>query len=385
MAAKNGGNRKPSSSWGNKILEELVQARGIDVDIKKDSNIAEILRLDRNQLHKIVFDNKHEIQILCPPEKISENINAAIMQYQITGYYLGNYDFEEWFKDFEYEFKKLLPTTKQVPLSELKPWGNKVESRPKKLNLLSLDEVNKVGYQKILFWRNRKNENDSVLLTGTYYELKRQLLDLMRSTTTPSESLPTPKGISERKYLSGHPKISLIFRQISELKPGQKTGMESELSLTLTEYSERNDGYGFKVLSNQDLKRFAEKIKSLFVEPELFKLERGREGYSYQDWKRGYGTWSNFLNKENAFAFYQKYVQIKGDVFDPTKIGTNLNEYKDDGGNKIQVLGEDFDTPKRYQKATLALWVAFCYLPETNQKIVLVSRSNRQLVDPRVS
>ena len=52
MAAKNGGNRKPSSSWGNKILEELVQARGIDVDIKKDSNIAEILRLDRVSFHK---------------------------------------------------------------------------------------------------------------------------------------------------------------------------------------------------------------------------------------------------------------------------------------------------------------------------------------------
>ena len=74
---------QPSSSWSKKILEDLFAARGIEVDIKEDTNLAELLQRDRNQLYKLIFESKNEVQILCPPEKLVENINyAVISQYQ---------------------------------------------------------------------------------------------------------------------------------------------------------------------------------------------------------------------------------------------------------------------------------------------------------------
>ncbi|NEO54482.1 MAG: hypothetical protein F6K54_16180 [Okeania sp. SIO3B5] len=374
------GSSDGKSSWSNKIIEDLFEQRGINVDIKKDTNLGKLLQQDRSQPHKLRFDSKNTITLLCPPEKLLENINNVLIQRQVSGLFLGDYDFEEWFEDFTWEFRKDLPSTKQLPPGEINPWGRDSKNRPKKLNLLSLDEVAKLGKQKILFYPDRTVEQN-ILFTGTYHELRQQLLDYMRS---PVESCVSSRGISERKYLSGHPKIKLLFRQVSELQNDQAAGLKSEISLTLNEYSEYDDGYGFKTLSIQDLRQFAQKIKNLFVEPELFKIERGKEGYSYQDWKRGYGTWSNFLNKESAVSFFKRYVQIKGDQFRPEKIGENPNTDKADDKEEVEILGEQTALPQRFRKVSLALWVAYCDMPVSGQKIVLVTRSQRQPVDSRI-
>ncbi|MDJ0554826.1 MAG: hypothetical protein QNJ68_10355 [Microcoleaceae cyanobacterium MO_207.B10] len=308
MAAKNGGNRKPSSSWGNKILEELVQARGIDVDIKKDSNIAEILRLDRNQLHKIVFDNKHEIQILCPPEKISENINAAIMQYQITGYYSGNYDFEEWFEDFSYEFAKALPSTKQIPLEQQTPWGKDVKNRPKKLNLLTLAEVVKLGYQKIRFWRDREVETDSKILKGTYFELRQQLLNEMKTVSVAGGGFsPSYSSIS----FKGMPTVLFNFLEKAEdVEPGY-TKIQSRVTIRLAGKTDDTETYPhLEKLTNSEVVNLANRIKQNFLLPEPYKIHRGKETVSCKDKPAGIDGYIFTFNQSDGRELFTKLYEL---------------------------------------------------------------------------
>lgn len=79
-------------------------------------------------------------------------------------------------------FQKNLSSTKRISDKKLKPWGEDVKNRPKKLNLFTKEKAREKGYMKIRFWKNRTKEDDSMVLAGTYTELRKELLEIMRNS-----------------------------------------------------------------------------------------------------------------------------------------------------------------------------------------------------------
>ncbi len=141
-------------------------------------------------------------------------------------------DFEKWFDDFEYEFQKDLPSSKQIGASKVKPWGKKPEHRPKKLNLLTKEQARQKGYIKIRFSKDRKKEDDSIVLAGTYTELRNQLLDAMRVVDTNVEiyGIPPTYYQESNKFL---PQVLLYFLEDPEDVDPNFKAVDGQLSFRI--------------------------------------------------------------------------------------------------------------------------------------------------------
>lgn len=355
------------------ILKELTEFFGVKFKADEPTTLADIEKVNRVKKYGLKFDSRHEINIACVPEKLMEKVGDVLVSQQLLSTYLGSYDFEKWFENFTWEFRKDLPSTKKLPPELIKPYGKDSKHRFGKVNLDS----------ETIFFKPDRTIEKGFLVHGTIPEIKRQLLDYARSPQ--SEALSVPKGISEAKYLTGHPEIKLLFRQVSELEPGQVAGAKSEVSITLTKYSEYNDGYGLQVLTTGDLKQFANKIEGLFIAPKLFPVYKGSYVQSYQDWRNGYGSWGMFKDEISAVSFYKQIVQIKGDTFNQERLGSGHKKAEKGSKKTVTILGESVEVQRRHREVVLGLWVAYIYMPTTKEKIILASRNPKQLVDYRIS
>lgn len=261
------------------LLEDLLGDRGIE--IKREEDLAGCLNIDRYQEYDVTFKDKRQISIYSLPEKILENINQTIILDQVTGYYLGSFDFEKWFEDFVLEFRnnKYLPSTKQFPLDDLQPWGNSYEQRPKKLNLFSLEEVNKLGYQKIIFWPNREIEENSFIFSGTYYEIRRQLIDLVRGKGLEVDR-GTERFYGKREAITHRPILSFYFSGNWSSKNYHKSLPKAYCSIRLTDYVCHPDD-GDNVITEADARKLSQRIKTYFCQDEIFSYNKGYNTFSY--------------------------------------------------------------------------------------------------------
>ena len=203
------------------------------------------------------------------------------------------------------------------------------------------------------------------------------------------------RGISENKLLTGWPEIKIKFWQ-RKLNPGQKSLLRTVLSVALigfSEYEKQNsqDSFDFeKPLTINDLRQIKSKVEQIFYpgkNPVI--LARGKEVWSYQKWRQGYANWFPARNRQAAINIYQKLVQIKGDNFDPMAVYVGKADQETikyyETPKKAKVLNEEKELPVYRRIADLEFWTAWVELPKTQQKIILVSRSNRTPVDERLT
>lgn len=308
-------------------------------------------------------------------------------------------DFDIWFQDFSREFKvNPLTGMPRFPVEnpdKLTYWGKDRDSRPKfewihpkNIQEPTTDDelfFRQCGYFVIKFWRNRNELEDFDFVAGSLPEIRDQLIRKMEKSSGEGDETGD-RQISESKLLSGFPSIHIKFWQVNPV-PGKRTRYDSIPSITLVGWGESVEDNLPTTLSITDLKQFKRKIEELFYPggfPHI--LKRGRETYSYQDWKKGYATYTHFRNEAEALSFYQKLVQVKGDVFDPKRvgIGRKLDESQFTNPSPATVLNETKSTRNYRPIVDLEFWQAWVWLPRTEQKIILCSRSKQTPVDPRL-
>ncbi|NEQ37002.1 MAG: hypothetical protein F6K40_12255 [Okeania sp. SIO3I5] len=359
------GQGKGISNWGDDILEELFKQRGIDVDIKKDTNLGKLLQTDRSKPYRIKFNSKNEISIISTPEKFLENINQVLISRQAIAWFLGDYDFNEWFdEEFAWEFRKNLPSTKRLPLDLINPWGKDAKNRPKKVSLLPPEIVANEGHQKILFYPDRTVE-ENILMVGTYYELRRQLVDYMRSSKLQETEEECTKYIQTDRA-TRHPYLRLYFAggyfrnapDYKEIKP--RAVMNIRLNKFVIFPDEKKDGES--LLDEKDMKHFSEKIRDNFF-----------PGGSPLTWEKGYYSWP-YKDEEKKITL-APIAKTEGDALRVIKaalntIGVNFEEenfFLPSGAKniarykrkkKVLVLGQEFSDKR---KTRITGTVAFRY------------------------
>ncbi|MFM6191078.1 hypothetical protein [Planktothrix sp.] len=244
-------------------------------------------------------------------------LQTSILQaiHDILGNRLGyTIDFEEWFKDFEYEFIKALPIGKQPPEAKLKPWGKEVKNRPKKLNLLDKKEAAKKGYMIIRFWPDREAEDTSILLAGTYSELRQQMLAIMRPSggSGGQGSLMSGSSVIRRK---GQPQVILWFVEDREDVEEGYDPVWGRISFRLMDCSDGVSG-DQPAISKADVERLATQIHTLFCAPNRAIWRKGKEMYVYADYKKGYDFRVLCRNVSDGREVVQKVLQIQNHTFE---------------------------------------------------------------------
>ena len=303
--------------------------------------------------------------------------------HDLLGQRLGyTIDFDEWFDDFEYEFQEGMTN---------KPWGQAIENRPKKIDLRDKEDYLQKGYHVIKFWKNRNNDKDSLILAGTYTELRQQLIDLMRQPLLGEENSQDRKIFPELKLISSSPYLVIEFRE-EEIPEGKRTKLRSEPTISLINFCEHESLKKFphqEVITVADLKRFKSLVEATFYPNNMpYTVKRGNEIYSYSCWHQGLHTWIPFLNEISALEFYKLLVPISGFTFDDRWMSegkaTNPAKRYEVPADPITVAGEITYLPERFRKGDCLFWKAWIHLPQSRQKIILASRSVRSPVDYRL-
>lgn len=317
-------------------------------------------------------------------------LQTSILQaiHDILGNRLGyTIDFEEWFKDFEYEFIKALPIGKQPPEAKLKPWGKEVKNRPKKLNLLDKKEAAKKGYMIIRFWPDREAEDTSILLAGTYSELRQQMLAIMRPSggSGGQGSLMRGGTIFKRK---GQPQVVLWFIEPpQDVEPGYEP-IWGRISFRLMDISDGVHGDKPKI-TEMDVERLANQIKSLFFSPTRYIWKKGKEMYVYRDYKNGYDFRVLCRNISDGRELVQKVLMIQGHTYEG-KLGTQ--SLPDDPTSayptipqKISLFGEERTQDRKRPIADVRFTHAELLLSTLSMPIILIDPDGRILPDGLIS
>jgi|JFJP01.1.fsa_nt_gi hypothetical protein len=303
-------------------------------------------------------------------------LQTSLLQaiHDILGNRLGyTIDFEEWFKDFEYEFIKALPTGKQPPESKLKPWGKDVKNRPKKLNLLDKKKAAEKGYMIIRFWPDREAEDTSILLAGTYNELRAEMIKIMRPSAAGGGQGALMRGgeIIKRK---GQPQIVLWFVEPTEdVEPGYDP-IWGRISFRLMDCSDGINGDKPKI-TEPDVKRLADQIKTLFYSPTRYIWKKGKEQYIYQDIENGYAFNILCRNTSDGRELVQKILQIQNHQFEAKRGKQSIPENPTEAypiiPKKFTLFGKERSEDRKRPIADVRFNHAQLLLPSMSMPIIL--------------
>ncbi|MEB3281120.1 MAG: hypothetical protein VKK42_19565 [Lyngbya sp.] len=265
------------------------------------------------------------------------------------------------------------------------------DERPGYLEFKNPNIKNNPLFKTIEYWPNR-SLNESYLLIGSDRDIINQIIQLEHRGTT-GEGEGEAFRISNDSYRRiGHPEIFIKFYQRSNIEPG-KQPLKSVFQICMNEHVEKPSLKVLpqeKILDTAELKNWKNNITAQFFPTNVpYILKRGRESYAYNLYKAGFKAWSYFRTQADARALFEKLSFIRGLPFNEyffTEGSKPVNEtpYLNPSAGEM-VLGEPFEKARYRPIADLEFWKAWVYLPNTRQKITLVSRSNKDPVDSRVA
>ncbi|HEY9863693.1 MAG TPA: hypothetical protein V6D21_05890 [Candidatus Obscuribacterales bacterium] len=349
-----------SQDWKKLLIEQLREARKVtkardpkqrvwSYDESPNYRVFETTpsnKLDRDKTYLI---SGTESQIL-----LQGSLIKAL--HEILGQRLGyTIDFKTWFTDFQYEFKKN-PLTGQnrgyVNESEedIKYWGVSKDERPRfewvlpkeDATELELQSFHELGYYVIKFWKNRKNKDEFIYITGTLTEIRQHCIDAMRVISTDSKGSVGFGGFVSNK---GKPKVVLYFiEKMEDVEEGYQQ-IEARLSFRLNNLTEKWDTPNMTNLTLNDIEQLALRINTEFNTPTPYKIRKGKITVSYRDKANGLESYSYFYNKQDGIDFYKKMCTVAQVPFEAKFC--KVTESQDEMGAyptvppTVKVLGED--------------------------------------------
>lgn len=321
------------------------------------------------------LDGKEFDYIVGPEWSVIQQSSSIKALHDLLGRRLGySIDFEKWFEAFEYEYLKALPPSKRPPESKMKPWGKKPENRPKKLNLLTKDEAAKRGYMIIRFWKDREQEDNSILLAGTYTELRWKLEQLMRDKPgTVVEEGVFKTGTIKRV---GKPQIFLYFLEDSEDVEEGYLPVEGQISFRVMNKDDNPDS-DLPKITRTDLEQYANAIKAQFYTPQPYEWNKGKEMVCYHNWEQGYQLQLLCRSKSVGVELVQKILTIQGHSYSPSRLKHNTTEDATSAyptiPPQIDVLERTIRAPRKRPVATVTFQYAQLQLQNWPNRITLLN------------
>jgi hypothetical protein len=197
-------------------------------------------------------------------------------------------DFLEWWEQWENGFSSLTQRIESnYQLSGASPW-RKAESRPRYREWMpAVITEKKINYRTIEYWRDRGNESESVVFSGTDSQLVNQIIQFeWQQNSSNGISL---SGKNSKPVLKGWPAIVLTFLEPNDSIRRKPTG--EPRSRVAGEKTIRCSGYTddlelaqrglAKLIGKGDIRRWATKIRDEFASPDLYRWQKGRECLSY--------------------------------------------------------------------------------------------------------
>ncbi|MEG4027566.1 MULTISPECIES: hypothetical protein [unclassified Microcoleus] len=302
-------------------------------------------------------------------------------------------DFEEWWEQWENGFPFLSERIESnYQLSGLSPW-RQTESRPRYREWLPRSGREKLKFKTIEYWRDRNNESDSVIFSGTDLQIINQIIQFeWQSSGSGGISIP---GKNSKPLLKGWPAIVLTFYEPNDNRRRKPTGeprsrVEGEKTIRCCGYSDDLEivqrGLA-ELISNSDVRRWATKIRDEFALPELYRWQKGRECLSYSGQiarLQGLEGYALVRTPRQGKEIFEKLLRIFNFTPDPAGFKYSVNETPElaypQNPQNFQLLGKEWEAETNRPNATVVFDNATLYLPKVRSPIPLV-KGNKVIYD----
>jgi hypothetical protein len=300
------------------------------------------------------------------PSELRQMMQVIQATRFVTG---ARINFESWFKQWEAGFPDFKEdrSASNFLLSGDKQWERikRPESRPRFREWTNSQQRADFGFRVIEYWRDRSNEAESILLSGTDLQLIQHIIQI---------EYEGGNGGSKNKNgswppLKGQPQIKLYF--LGENKAS------AEISLRIMNKTDDPKSPLDKI-SKTDLQKYARKIKEQFATPSLFVWAKGREVISYRNRWQGFEGWYLVKNEAAGRELLSKLLAITDATLDETSIRLSKAPAGAFPVNppSIQVLGEETKQDAERPVVDVKFHRAEIMLPKLRSPIVLVNQSN---------
>jgi hypothetical protein len=317
-------------------------------------------------------------------EDIAANGSLFLALYDLASQ--EKIDFKEWWEQWENGFPLLSQRIESnYELAGLKQW-RKPESRPRYREWLpGGTTTKKFNYRTIEYWRDRSNETESVIFSGTDSQLINQIIQFEWQNT--NGGIASLSGKNSKPLLKGWPAIVLTFLEPNETVRRKPTG--EPRSRVTGEKTIRCSGYSddielvqrglAKLIGTGDIRRWATKIRDEFASPDLYRWEKGRECLSYSGQiarLQGVESYALVRSAQQGKELFEKLLKIFDFTPDPAGFKYSGNEapelaFPTDPPN-FQLLGKQWESEAERPRATVVFDSAALFLPKLRSPIALV-------------
>jgi hypothetical protein len=306
------------------------------------------------------------------PEQIKAKVEQAIATYEMLGD-RSPINFEEWFEQWEGGFLDSVEnrTLGNYQLSGEKIWRSDTSKRPR-WRQWSI----KKGVITGEYWRDRSEESESIVLSGTTEQLIQHIIQIEYEGGGGEEV--TRKGKKHLPPLVGQPEVFFHFQEDKPSVTNYKIRAEKSFRLMkVTDSPYNND---LNKISNSDLRNLANRIlQNFYVGGIGIIWQKGRECVSYKGRvprSQGMDSWHYCRSKQDGIELFDRLGAVAGVAIDRKFLRRTTVE--DESGafaatpQQAIVLGKPVEIPLQRPVCNVRFVRAEIYLPFSRQSIPLV-------------
>jgi hypothetical protein len=317
-------------------------------------------------------------------ESIAANGSLFLALYDLANQ--EKIDFKEWWEQWENGFPLLSQRTESnYQLGGLTPW-RKAESRPRYREWLpAVMTGSKLNYRTIEYWRDRSNEAESVVFSGTDSQIVNQIIQFEWQNV--SNETTNISGKNSKPLLKGWPALILTFLEPNESIRRKPTGephsrARGKKTIRCSGYSDEIElvqrGLA-KLIGKGDIRRWATKIRDEFALPDSYRWQKGRECLSYSGQiarLQGVESYAFVRTAQQGKDLFEKLLKIFDYTPDPTGFKYSANEAPElafpANPPDFELLGKQWDAEAERPNATVVFDNAYLFLPKLRSPIPLV-------------
>ncbi|WP_019487452.1 hypothetical protein [Kamptonema formosum] len=285
-------------------------------------------------------------------------------------------NFKKWAKAFEDGFAEFVtgvnPELKKLWTKQ--PWpGIEKANRPKIVEIkVHGNRKVRPDFKVVQFFENRQNLQEWRIFSGSYSQIAGQIIHWWNQKAGEGVS----GGKSDVIKRSGHPEVTLYFRQESNFEKGFQP-VKGEISFDLMDLTDNPlmTGKGkFKLITEKDINNLGKKITSIFRTKPPYTWSKGKKQIAYHDWGRGYNFLIYCSSHEEGERLASAVLDIQGHKLDEAFL--KQGAAKNPGAaypapKEITVLGQKRRTPRLRPSADVVYQYAKIYLPTIKESKVI--------------
>ncbi len=316
-------------------------------------------------------------------ESIAANGSLFLALYDLAN--KNSVDFEEWWEQWENGFPLLQRADSNYQLSD---W-RKPDSRPRYREWrLPTEGFRKSNYRTIEYWRDRSDESQSVILSGTDSQLIDHIIQIeYEGGGSGTQGLT---GKNSKPLLKGWPAIVLTFIEPNDSRRRKPNGAvrspaTGEKTIRCVGYSDdrliAEQGLA-EFIKESDVRRWANKIKEEFGSPP-YRWEKGRGCLSYSGQiarMQGLEGYAYVTRAQQGKDLFAKLLRIFDFKPDPLGFKFSSNEEPESAFPEdppdFQLLGKSWEAEAERARTAVVFDSALLYCPKLRSPIPLVKGSN---------